>query len=501
MTAAVKQDSNVSGLRFVREVSPGVLSGTDVWSPLEPNSYKSFGGQIKKVARQPINRNRQLRKGVTVDLDAMAGFQQDLTYTNMQAVAEGVFFADFRRKTELASTAVTAASGYAVASGGAAFGAADLLLASGFAVAGNNGLKQVTASTGTTVNAASLVDDASPGNLVKVGFQFASGDANIDASGAYPALKSTTKDLTTLGLVVGEWIFIGGDAAVTQFANVANRGYARVKTIAAGAITFDKTEQAFVTDAGAAKTIRVFVGRMIKNELGTLIKQYTYQFERTLGAADLASPTAEQAEYVTNALFNTMLIQFNTADKVTFDTELMASDYQQQTSVAGLKAGTRPAITNSQAFNTTAHMRRSALSIVGSATPLFTFLSDIAYTVNNNVKANKAIGTLGAFAHSAGEFQVTAACTAYFADVASVAAVRNNANVTVDTILARTNQAIVFDLPLVALGDASLKVALNTPITLPLTVDAGSAIDLDANTDYTFATMFFDYVPSIGCAP
>ena len=68
MTILQKIDSNVTGLRFAEEVSIGVLaqeeaapSNTD-WTPLEPNTYADFGGQISTVARNPINPSRQRRR-------------------------------------------------------------------------------------------------------------------------------------------------------------------------------------------------------------------------------------------------------------------------------------------------------------------------------------------------------------------------------------------------------------------------------------------------------
>jgi hypothetical protein len=492
-TDAVKQDSNVTGLRFTREVTPGALSGSDVWKSIEPNSYKDFGGQFKKVARQPINASRQRRKGVTVDLDASGGYQSDLTYTNVQDFAEGVFFADFRKKTQLTATSVDGTLGLVFASGASAVKVGALIFNSGFAVSANNGVHKVaTVPNDTHITFSGQAADAG-GSVVVIGYEFASGDLVASASG----YTSTTKDLTELGLIPGEWIFVGGDVTANAFATAGANGYKRIVSVAANAIVVDKSDPDHATDAGTGKTIRVYVGRVLKNELGTSIKQYTYQFERTLGAPDSASPSQVQSEYLTNALFDQMGLTFNTADKITFDVSIMASDYETRTGVTGVKAGTRPSLVSGDAFNTTDHVRRAKMSIVGSASPLFAYLSDISFSIKNNVKPNKAISVMGAFSHSAGDLEVASACTAYFADVTAVDAVRNNSNVTVDLIMARSNQGMIIDLPLVSLGDGRLKVAINEPITLPLSIDAATAVDLNTATDYTVLMTFFDYLPTL----
>ena len=217
MAQVNKIDSNVTGLRYCVETALGVAGTT--WFPLDPNSYSDFGGTFTKVARNPINNKRSRYKGVLTDLDSAGGFNIDLTQSNIQDLFQGFAFAPFVEKAKLFPTAVTSGTHYTVPASTGIL-ANDLIFASGFGIAANNGLKLVTSVTGTTVVCSGLVAEASPpagAKIVRVGHQFASGDCQINAAPALPTITTTTKNLTQLGLVPGELIYIGGDSAPTTF--------------------------------------------------------------------------------------------------------------------------------------------------------------------------------------------------------------------------------------------------------------------------------------------
>ncbi len=501
MAAVAKQDSNITGLRYVREPLAG--SSADVWIGAEPNSYKNFGGTYKLVARSPINASRQQKKGVVVDLDASGGFQSDLTYDNMQPWIEGLFFAAFRKKVELTVATVTASGEvYTVPSGGASYKAGDLAWAKGFDNPVNNGLKLISGSPGVTsvpTATGGLADAATQTGIIsRVGFQFAAGDLELtDAL----TLHTTTKDFTQLGLIPGEWIYIGGDTAPMNFATAANKGWARIVSIVAHDIVLDKTENTLIaeTSGASAQTVQLFMGRVVKNELaasdgGAGIVKIPFQFERTLGAPDDGSSNV-QAEYLLKCLFNDLTLTINTADKITWDTTLIAAGYE--TKAAGSqKAGTRPANTSGHAFNTTSHVRRFQLALVGTETPLFAYLSQGSLTFNNNIKPNKAVSVLGAFDQSAGDFAVGGTVEAYFNNVGAVAAIPDNSDCTLDLIMCQDNSGIAIDLPLVGLGGGEMKIVANEPILLPLTMDAATAAQNNANTNFTAIMSFFDYLPT-----
>jgi hypothetical protein len=501
-----KIDSNSTGLSYAEEETIKTLPVTPVWYPLEPNSYSDFGGQIKTVARNPINSSRQRKKGVTVDLDASGGFNQDLTQTNLTRLLQGFFFADLREKVtnqpmNAAATLVSAVAAltdtYTFGSGalGSSYLVNDIVLASGFGVSANNGLKIVASSTATTVVVGDgLADEAAPpatAELAVVGYQFASGDATITVVGDTVTLVNTTKDLTTLGLIAGEWVYIGGDTAVTQFATAADNGFARIQSIAIHAIVFDKTAGTMVADAGAAKTIQLFKGNVLKNESNpALIKRRSYQLERTLGQ----DANGTMSEYLVGTVSNQLTLSVKQADKVTADLAFVATDNEQRNGTTGVKTGTRKTLSPETAFNTSSDFSRVKMHQVTTSTnptALFAFLTEFTLTVNNNISPDKAVAVLGAFDVSAGTFQVSGNVTAYFADVAAVQAVRNNADVSIDFALVKNNAGLVWDLPLLALGDGRLSVEQDKSITLPLSLDAAESL-----AGHTLLLNEFPYLPT-----
>jgi len=508
VTPAKKLDSNTVGLSFAEETSIGVVAGGAEWYGLDPNSFADFGGSIKTMARRPISPSRQRKKGVTVDFDASGGFGIDLTQTNLQRLLQGFFFADLRVKAELSITNVKQAGieeDYEPAAGGDGFFANDLLFAKGFAVAGNNGLKLVVSGAATSVvSTTALTAEVVPaprGTISRVGHQFATADARIDSSGTYPKMTTEIagKDLTKLGVLPGEWIYIGGDTAVMTFATAADNGWARIRSVAAHYLEFDKTSGTMVNDNGAAKTIQIFCGRVLKNEVGTAIVRRTYQLERTLGAPDEDQPTQIQSEYVIGAVPNELTINVPIADKITADLSFVGIDVEQRTGVTGVKTGTHNAVAEADAFNTSSDFARVRMSVVGTATALFAYFTELKLTIKNNVSPNKSVGVLGSFEVTAGIFEISGSLTAYLADLAATAAVRSNSDITLDIVLAKANTGIAIDFPIISLGDARAKVELDKAIMLPLTMDMGTGAKILATQDHTVLMSFFDYLPTVAC--
>ncbi len=518
MATVPKIDSNITGLAYAEEAALGYLpgeggyGGTPKWYRLNPNSYSDFGGEVVTVAPNPINPSRQRRKGVTTDLNANGGFNHNITFENLTDLMQGVMFADIRAKGQEAVTAVDASGApdvYEVAAT-AGFVVGNLIKGRGFSNSANNGVNVVTAVTLNTsvgVADASLTTEASPpsdADIVVVGYQFGDADAEIDATGNLPKLVSNgggLADFTTLGLVVGQWVYIGGDVSANNFAGATNNGFKRIRSIAADGITFDKSDGVMTNEVAAAgKTVRLFYGDVLRNETGSLIKRRTYNVERTLGAPDDSLPAQIQSEVLIGAVPKEFTLNIPQANLANVDLTFVATDNAQRDGATGPKQASVAEFRAASEYNTSSDIGRIRLAVVSDVneapSALFAYVTEATITINNNVTPNKAVGVLGAFDVTAGTFTVSGSLTAYFASVAATQQVRNNGSVTLDVSFVKDNTAMVFDMPLISLGDGRLKVEVDQPITLPLNTDASSGQDVDENLDHTLLVTYFHYVPN-----
>ena len=71
-------------------------------------------------------------------------------------------------------------------------------------------------------------------------------------------------------------------------------------------------------------------------------------------------------------------------------------------------------------------------------------------------------------------------------------AVRNNSDVTVDIVMLKKNLALLWDIPLLSLGDGRLAVEQDQAITLPLENNAA-----ESKFGHTLLFQSFSYLPDV----
>jgi len=499
---AEKQDANLVGFYKKREATLGTVPATGAWQTREPNSFDDLGAEYTKTPRKPFSPSRQRKMGSTTDLDADGGYNEDLTQNNMQTELEEFFFAALREQTTQSNVAAVAATDdYTVASS-AGMITGHIVLAAGFDNAANNGIHVLNGITdGTHVSTAdALVDEAAAAaqTLEVVGFQFVAADVDIAVVSGRAVFTSAAVDMNDFGLVPGQWVFVGGDAAddAYSFADV-DPFYARVESISddGSELVFDKTTQTVVTDAGTGKTIRIWFGPVLRNEDDPdLIVRFSSVLERTLGRDD----DGVQSEYLTGAVASELTWNSPLAGLVNLDLSYIASRHGTRTGLDGplsaRASNTRDPALGEDAFNTSSNVYRLRLQFNDpdtlNPTPYFARVTEWNGTFNNNVSSAKAQGVLGGFDTIVGNFDVDIELSAYFTTVEAIHAIKCNYPSTFDAIYAKNNAGVYIDVPLLALGGGRLEIEQDAAIMLPLENAAA-----ESDFGHTALIGWFTYLP------
>lgn len=487
--------TNNFSLQYAIEESIGVLPGSPEWKLLEPNTIGAFGSAISTVARSPISKNRQRRKGTVTDLDSSVEFDADLTLEHFIDFIEGFMFANFVGPVKTLPTAVSATA-YTVPVMAAALPQFTLVFARGFTNSENNGMKIVDVGGTTTsipITGGGMVVEsptATQNATVEVcGFQFLIGDLDVDANGN---LVSTAKDFTELGLTAGQFIWVGGSLAANQFTNAENTGYARVVSIATNLLTLDKKGQTFVTEADATQLVELHFGRFIKNvgvDDGEYLEQ-SYQFEGAYDNLEYPGP-GNAWEYAKGNFCNTLGFELPLVSKAVVGFGFVGTDTEPPTTSRASGAATPVVPVQTGAFNTSADIARLRIIEVDES-GLTTDFKSLTMNINNNVSPEKVLGTLGAKFMNTGNFEIDIEAQLLFTNPAVVTAIRGNSRLTMDFSISNDDGAIMVDVPSLTLGGGGRDFPVNESILINVTAQAYG----DTTFGNSLSVSMFPFVPS-----
>lgn len=490
--------TNAVTLALIEEASPGVLPGSPQFEYLEPNDINAFGATITKIARNPISLDRAPRKGTPVDLDSVVDIAADLTMSQFLTLGQGFMFSTFTAVGDSAQstffpTAVVA-TGYTVPANGD-INQSLLIFARGFTNPENNGLKVVdAASTTTEIKAPGLVVEGSPPVTARVdicGFRTAVGDLDVDASGN---LTSTVLDFTTLGLTLGQSLFVGGEAVANQFTTAANYGAARVAIAPAAALlTLEKTQQAFVLEANTTQLVDLYFGPFLRDvdQADADFAERTFQVEAQYVGLTDASP---QYAYSKSNQPNVVSMIMAGQDKATMGIAMIGTDTDNPTSIRAAAATFVDPI-QTEAFNTSADFIRLRVQ-EADETGLFTLIKNATFTINNGITAEKVLATLGGIAMNFGDFVVTGNMEALFTSGLVIAAIRNNDTVGLDWLLRNGDGGILFDIPEMTLGNGGLSFPRNESVRIQIDSE-----QFGSSLGYSMGMTHFPFLPAISTAP
>lgn len=484
-------------------VLPGELGqpGTPDWSVLEPNSYGTIGADIATVARSPISKNRQRRKGTITDLDSGAEFEADLTLSHMVDFAEGFVFSTFNGAEDYIPASVDADS-YTVPAGSALV-AGTLVYGRALTNSGNNGLKLVGVGSTTTdivVTTALTVEASPPSNAtVEVaGFQTAAGDLAVsDVTGPLVTITSVAGifDDPGLNLIPGMGIFFGGAAALNRFTDADNSRYARIVSIAAAgaSIVIDKTGSQWVVEAAVAQEVDFYIGKFLRNVAtdDAEFLERSFQFEITYPNLDTGG--GDKFEYSKGNYCNTIAFNLPLTDKSTFTPSFIGTDTDAPTAARKTNAATPKDPSMTSAFNTTQDLARLRIAEVDE-TGLTTDFKSMTLTLGNNVSPEKVLANLGARFMNFGNFEVSIEAQALFTDSRVTDAIRANDTLSADFVLKNDDGAILVDIPAMTLGGGGKDFPTNETVLINLTGDAFADPTLNTSIGITVFTFIPEFV-------
>ncbi|QZI93264.1 hypothetical protein SIPHO075v1_p0041 [Vibrio phage PS65A.1] len=474
-------DSNATGLAVTKS---DVFDANTKWLYMEPNEIGSFSSSIEKVARDPITKDRQRRKGSITSVSTAPQFTADMTLEMVHFYMDTFLFSVWKGLQPNSYTVVETSGGntYTVETGGAVLTAGTLVFADGFVNPENNGLKTVASATSTTlVVNETLVDEtaASTVRLYAVGVRGTAGDLQIDAE---QNLTSTVLDFTTLGLTPGQYINIGGALTANQFTNAS--GKARIAQIEANRIVLEARDAAYTADVGTGKEVDILFSAFVRNvPVGDVdfLKQW-YHME----AAYNTDPMLY--EYADCCINNTLAINNALQDKAVLDLAFVGKDLLPPTDTP--RDGVRSNQTETEPFNTSSDIMRLRVSDVDD-NGVTTFFKDTNISINNNVAAEYVLGQLAAEFMNFGNFEVDIETTAVFTDAILLNAIRNNTTLGIDMTYKNGDGGFVLSLPCGTFGDGSKSLPRNEKVKLTTPFMAHR----DEDRGYTMGVSLFWYLP------
>lgn len=493
-------------LAAVLETNQGAFPPPNAgWLNLEANAVGDPGPEYKKDSRRPFSITRQIRRPFVAGLDAALTLEMDVTKDHMDFFAEAMFKAAFKHsggkgQSLYRPTAVTA-TGFTVAGNGD-YAANRLFVARGFGTA-NDGLKvSVVSADPLEVKCGGLVAQlaaAVPANaqLEFCGIQASvAADLRLDAQGNLTSQGGV--DFTTLGLNVGQLLYIPSQAEATAmgdvnyaFGTAAYYGLAEIDSIAAAKITFRRRQWVVgAADAAGGKTIRVFFTKWIRNVARSHADErlISHAFEVTYPG--LVAGPANGYEYLLGYMLDEAVFNIPSEGRITMQLKFIGMTAKDPAAARQAGPATAYDPVTGLAISTATDMLRMTVDNVDE-TGLMTDFADLKITIKNNIAGEKAVGKLGNAFTPLGDFEVVNAPKVYFADVNMVTAVRDNRILRMFAGGRNTEFGMVLDEPATGAMKSDKTIEHNKLVTLNSEINGF----MDPTRKYTAALSMFAYLP------
>jgi len=490
------QSTNRVALAKVREATFGVTPSNPVFKAIRQTSSGLNANPQTKITNE-IRGDRQVTDLILVGTDAGGAIGGELAFAvaddDLEEGLQGTWSNNpsitvITSDTEISDVSTTTIT---VAAGGAAFVAGMLTLTQNLPTAANNKLARVNSSTATTIvyPAATFSADAVipvGASVRQVGFQGASADVTAVTAGGN-GLGSTVLDFTTFGILPGEWLKVGdGDNANCSFATAANNGFCRVSAVTAHKISFDIVPAGWAADTGTGETISIFSGDFLTN--GSTKRPNTIERQ-------FLDHSPVTYEYFRGQTLNTLAIDAKTQDIATYTKGYIGKDAFLPSPMVRISGSTDVAAPTYGVLNTSSNVGR--IGFDGSTITGPNFVMGATININNNIRGQKAVGSIGSVGTGNGEFTVTGSLNTYFGDPSIYQKVINNTKTSFDIRFGRTDgnrESLLIDLPSIKLSGGAPSVSAKNADVM---IDGAFTAFMDATKLYTMSVGRFFYLPIV----
>lgn len=455
-------NANQVAVGIIEEITQGTTPATPAFKGLRITAAPDLAVNPETVVSDEIASDRNISDLALVGIGSGGSLNHEISFEALDLIYEGAMSNPWIDKATRIGTGevtdITTATDVNVVAG-EVFQEGDIIIMEGWVDPANNGqFVALIGTTGSVIKLSSLVNESSNANVKirTVGFQGASGD--IDAvAGGINGLTATALDFTTLGLVPGEWLKIGGTLTAEKFVDPDDNAYVRISTIAASALNFDIVPADWGAETGAGLTIDLWLGSVLTN--GITKKFYTIEEQFT----DHVPVTYQ---YMRGMMVDGLTFTLNAKAIVTAEASFLGlSGEITETRFAG---STDEAAPTSDVLNTSSNVGQileNGLAIAGK-----NFVLDNTIVIANNLREQPAIGVLGAVGIGQGEFSLTGTLNTYFDDKTMVEKVINNTESAYNLVLRdNAEQALLIDLPRIKFASGFPEVSgKNTDTTVNL---------------------------------
>lgn len=474
--------SNNATVAIARMTDQGTL-GSPEWLTILPTEIGDPTAVPEYAQHDTIGPDNQYEAGALIKVNAAPklrmGASAEMLDLALEAAVRCSWSGPISRRT--AATRPTSATAvHFVVPSGTVLKLNDLIKVTGALNPANNGIFVVSGAPGATTiptTPAPAVETfaASANVCIEVcGFQFAAGDCTTTTTAGVTTIGATAKNLTELALVNGQAIQIGSsDAAGYAFATAADNGIAYVtSTPAAGSFTVKPLfGQTFVTDNGAAKTIRILFGQTLRAVPKTHASYIDAFYQIETGVENLGSADATAWVYSENSAVDTFTLSMPANALATLALDMKATDAAKETTQR----------TNASAPITAKRILPYATSnadctgrvyLYSAGTALTGFIASMNLVISNQATENPAIGSPSSAFTSFGKIGIKLELTAFLTEGGLIDAPRNNTAISMNFAIRNGDCTYVFHVPEGRIGNGPANFSKNQVVTIDAPVMA-----------------------------